>query len=84
MQAYPYAVRLFGLGILLALFSGLVGWLNLQWAARYYFVSAEAVLEGAPQNPRPKSINVTRRVAIVLAISSAACLSLGAILIAAS
>jgi hypothetical protein len=70
-----------GLGIMLALGAGLVGWLNLQWASQHFRASAEESLNGRPIPTLPTKIKVARWLAVSLSILSAALLGFGAILI---
>jgi hypothetical protein len=72
------AVAIFAIGVFFALASGVVGWSNLQWAARYYAIAANDILTGKSEQPLPRSVILSRTLAIFAAFSSIGCLILGA------
>lgn len=79
---YLAALCFFGGGVFFALISGVLGWFNLQLAAKYYYETSSDVLAGNETRPRPCSVNKTRHAAIIAALLSIGCLVAGAILVA--
>jgi hypothetical protein len=70
----------FGAGILLALFAGMAGWLNLQWASAHYRDLATALLAATtgPADSLPACVVTARRTAVCCASASMALLVGGA------
>jgi hypothetical protein len=79
---YLAALCFFGGGVFFALISGVLGWFNLQLAAKYYYEISDDVLTGREIRPRPSSVNKMRFVAVIAAFLSIGCLIVGATLIA--
>jgi hypothetical protein len=80
-HTYRGALYFFAAGVFFALISGVIGWFNLQIAASYYHFVSGAMLAGKDEPIRPKSIDRTRKYALLAAFSSIGCLGLGAALI---
>jgi hypothetical protein len=72
------SLGLFGLGVFFALLSGILGWFNLQCAAKHYYKAADDLLAGRSDPPMPRSIYLLRYWAIRAAMSSVGCIVLGA------
>jgi hypothetical protein len=80
-NGFPWAAFIHGIGILLALGAAFAGWLNLQWASRYFRAAADDVLAGNAPPPQPKKIKQSMCVAVFLAVTSAISWTIGALLI---
>jgi hypothetical protein len=50
------SVRLFGLGVLLALGAGILGWFNLQCSSRFYRDAADDLLKGGMDAAMPDCV----------------------------
>jgi hypothetical protein len=81
IASHSTTAAILGIGIVLALGSAYVGWLNLQWASGYYRQLTYNHIERKPQADRPKRIWISAQVAVALIMLSIACLAVAATMV---
>jgi hypothetical protein len=81
IKSHATAAAILGFGILLALGSAYVGWLNLQWASHHFRQATYDHIERKPQSKCPSYIKTSGQVAVCLIMLSVFCLALAMVMI---